>query len=487
MTIKFSIEWTNAGHSLLSQGTLGLLLDGVPQKPTKKASGVREYLIEDAAIVPGKTKLVLLGGFSLSTNDVKVVDQVGSGGTLRTAPGMTADVLRVRQEYRFISVDELAVVPTSPFTDQHPLVVSTLTVKAVKAQVYTDWVDVTPFWEAYAAEYETFVKEKPASIMFRAIAYTGDSRDWIWLVCSPPAAQTASSVGAVIHFPYPVTTYTGVASSQDMYYPNRHLLSPDPTEPATGDPGRRSVFTATAGDFGAVLRGGFLKGLLDSGKKVVLFYLAPTLPGFGPSVTNKLPKMLDRALRLLHAEQVVAAGATSIARERVAVSGYSGGGFSVTQALQSNASEIDELYAMDLAGFAGGIGVAKTWFDGRKAAKKTPCLRLTGWLQAKPNRTLYGQLAPSPDPDVSVSPPPDSAIDAAYLLPLVPPDASKPNEHGNALWNDCLVEYTAQSAAAETLARKNEFARHQFGLQGASGNLAGGQYFAEFLRKSHFT
>jgi len=99
MTIKFSIEWSNAGHSLLPQGTLGLLLDGVPQKPTKKALGVREYLLEDAAIVPGKTKLLLLGGFSLSANDVKVVDQVGGSGTvLRTAPGMTNDVLRVRQE-----------------------------------------------------------------------------------------------------------------------------------------------------------------------------------------------------------------------------------------------------------------------------------------------------------------------------------------------------------------------------------------------------
>ena len=196
---------------------------------------------------------------------------------------------------------------------------------------------------------------------------------------------------------------------------------------------------------GRSLRGGLLKGLLDSGKKVVLFYLPPTLPGFGPSISNKLPKMLDRALRLLHAEQVVAAGEKSIARERVALSGYSGGGFSVTQALQANASVIDELYAMDLAGFAGGSGVAKTWFDGRRAAKKTPCLRMTGWLQAKSNRTLYGLLAPSPDPDVSVSPPHDIGLESAYLLPMTPPDPSKPNEHGLALWNDCLVEYTAKS------------------------------------------
>jgi hypothetical protein len=128
MTLKFSIEWTNAGHALLSQGTLGLLLDGVPQKPTKKALGVREYLIQDDAIVPGKTTLRLVGGFSLSANDVKVIDQGGLGATPRTAPAMTEDVLRVKQEYLFKSMDELSVVPTSPFTDQHPLVVSTLTV-----------------------------------------------------------------------------------------------------------------------------------------------------------------------------------------------------------------------------------------------------------------------------------------------------------------------------------------------------------------------
>jgi hypothetical protein len=50
-------------------------------------------------------------------------------------------------------------------------------------------------------------------------------------------------------------------------------------------------------------------------------------------------------------------GAHEIAGERVALSGYSGGGFSVTQALQANASEVDELYAMDLAGFTGGTAL----------------------------------------------------------------------------------------------------------------------------------
>jgi hypothetical protein len=484
MSVSLELRWLYPHHPLLQSNTFDILLDGASVKPKTESRGIKRFSIADEDIVPGKTTLLLKGRFTHSVkNKVNLKDV--DGNKVGTADPMSSDVLTVEQKYNFVSTSRIISVTEPPFAGNHPLIIDGSVQKSARITIDTTFVDVTEFWKNYSWDWQEYSIDSPDGITFRALAYTGNQQNtWIWLASVPKICKTKSDVGVLVHFPYPVTNYTGIGESQDMWYPNRHLLEPDPVAPPS-DMIRRLRFTAGSGDWGFVKRGGFLKSLIDSGKPVVLFYLSPKIAGFGPASQSSLSNMTRSALRFLHAQQIIGNGEKSIARARFAVSVYSGGGLSALSALVANSNVIDEFYAMDAASLykTPNPATVKTWFEKRVKVGVNPCLRLTGWLQRGVNRTLFSQCSGISGGSVSISPPANIGIEDFYLLPTNPPDPAKPDVHGSAWWNECLAEF---SGTELDNARKNEFARHQFALQGGPGAPADGHYMYHFLKNSGF-
>lgn len=518
MTVTIELRWNNPDHPLLHNGTIGFLLDGVPIKARSPSKGVKYFDIEDRDIVPGKTTLLLKGVFTFYVdNDVNLMY---FGKYVRTVKPMSGEVLTVRQKYIFINTTMIDPVIEAPFTGPHPLLRNTIIQKFAWITVDTNFVDVTDFWKNYAVDWDVFERDCPAGITFKALAYTGDQQNnWIWLASFPTVCETKPALGVLVHFPYAQITYTQIGQSHDMWFPNRYLLNPDPTDPPD-DPVRGLRFSARIRpnppplldepfvDY-YVRRAGFLKSLLDSGKAVVLFYLVPKMgnqpvDSFGPvTVRPILSEMTESALKVLHAQGVIGKGQYNVTKNRLGISVYSGAGYSVYPALNKNSDFIDEFYEMDGADL---VAVSKTvrdailrrqklpenqknhftyvmtWFINRVDAGANPCLRMTGWLQRNANKILFNELSPEPGGSVSVSPPPDHE-DAFFTLPTIPPDPAKPDEHGSAWWNECLTTLHGQ---AQNNARHDGDVRHQFPLQGGPGAPADGHYMYHFLKDSRF-
>jgi len=477
--IIINVRWDNPAHALLQEGTLGLLVNKVPFKAKTSKPGFKEFVLTDDVIANLST-LALQGGFRLDADEVRLPWEVDP-----VAP-FSAHVLDVHQDYKLVKNNtELEPIPSAPFTGPHPLVttshVASSKTPVVEIHVNTQFVDVTPFWAKYAAWSEEFETDRPKSVDFIAMAYTGQpGRDWIWFAGIPTAAKTAANPSCFVYYMYQGRLYTKIVQEHDMFEVNRHLLSPTPT---SMEDHARDVFTPKPVIWKSYwyLRAGFLQALEDSGKKVVLLYPLPDAPtdpkgtAYGPGTSNKLPEMVGAAFRFLHALQKIGRGSDSIARRRLALGGYSAGGFGMWQSMINNFVHVDELYSFDAQATPGKLLFVQQWITQRRNQKSLPSpdvrLRLTGSLQMDANTAIFDAVAPVLGPGkCSISPPRGQ-------------EQSFWTASGNPWWNAMLTKFPSGSVELAE-ARADGTARHQFALQGGSTTAAAGGYLLEFLRRS---
>src|SRR5262245_5896080 len=120
--------------------------------------------------------------------------------------------------------------------------------------------------------------------------------------------------------------------------------------------------------------------------------------------------MVSAACRFLHAMQKIGRGSDSIARRRLALGGYSAGGFGMWQSMFNNFIHVDELYAFDAQSTRGKLQFVQQWITQRRKQRSTPSpdvrLRLTGSLHTAANTAIFDAVAPVLGPDkCSISPP----------------------------------------------------------------------------------
>ncbi|WP_437311035.1 hypothetical protein [Sorangium sp. So ce388] len=402
--LKLRVTWPNAGHALLPESGADVRLEagGAPLPLASSAAGVREFDIPD-----GTARVVLKATFTASFG------AVGSAGP------MSHPVLQVEQPYDVVAggtMLEAARIPA--YVKSHPLVDTKVIANvygAALAQIRTEFVNITPFWMAYAAFASEYVAEhQPGDPELVALGYTG-GKPLIWFATVPAAcaAPPAPGVGCLVFFRPESYAYTRVDEAHhSMFGLNRYLLKP--VDDLFADVWRLDRFRPDVEEGNRPyvwLRAAFEDALTRSRKPVVILHPWPSGSDFGAATGASLPALAGGALRLLWAEQRLARDRGAIHLGRLGVAGYSAGGLAMWAALASNRQRVSEVYAFDARGTPSNAGAAIQWFN----ARSDTVLRMTGGYQLAANdgiRISIEKLAGGPVTRVTATPPDAKAYQA---------------------------------------------------------------------------
>ncbi|WP_437682187.1 hypothetical protein [Sorangium sp. So ce131] len=402
--LKLRVTWPNAGHPLLPESGADVRVEvgGAPLPLAARSQGVREFDIPD-----GTGRLVLKATFTASFG------AVGSVGP------MSHPVLQVEQPYDVVAGGTMLEAANIPaYVKSHPLVDTKVMANvngAALAQIRTEFVNITPFWMAYAAEAPEYAADhKPGETELVALGHTG-GKPLIWFATVPAAcaAPPAPGIGCLVFFRPQSYTYSRVDDAHhDMFGLNRLLLKP--VDDPRAEIWKRDMFLADPSNNNwpyAWLRAGFEDALSRSGKPVVLLHPWPSGSDFGAATGASLPALAGGAIRLLWAEQRLAKNRGGIHLGRLGIAGYSAGGLSMWAALANNKQRVSEVYAFDARGTPANAGAAIQWFNSRSDT----VLRMTGGYQLAANdgiRISIEKLAGGPAPRVTATPPSKKAYEA---------------------------------------------------------------------------
>jgi hypothetical protein len=431
------VTWDNAAHALLPDALANVRVElnsGEILEPVARAPGSRRF-----DLPPGASGVILKATFSVSFGAV--------GG----AEPLTAEVLRAEQAYD-VSDGALALVPSPPFRTCHPLIESTLRPGAAQsARIRTQFVNITPFWMAYARFADDYRADRDPRADLVALGYTGgDPKIWFASVPEACLAPPSPAMGCLVFYRPSGASYDRIDQEHDMFGLTRYLLKPvdDPAAPHW----KRDKFVKNPEDNTPWLwvRCGFEDALARSGKAVVMLHPWPSGLRYGNATTAVLPSLAEAALRFLWAEQRVGRDRQGIHLGRLGLAGFSAGGLPLWEALAKNRSTIDEVYAFDARGVGESVQVIARWLKERPSA----CLRMTGAHQLEHNRAVVEAIRRLPDGGellARVSSVPESA--AAY-------DAGV-----NPLWDYALEDYPDLRASGDV--------QHQFAIFGGYITMPG--------------
>ncbi|WP_437872650.1 hypothetical protein [Sorangium sp. So ce363] len=402
--LKLRVTWPNAGHALLPESGADVRLEagGAPLPLASRSAGVREFDIPD-----GTARVVLKATFTASF------------GAVGRAGAMSHPVLQVEQPYDVVAGGTMLEAASIPaYVKSHPLVDTKVMANvhgAALAQIRTEFVNVTPFWMAYAAYASEYVVDhRPGDPALVALGYTG-GKPLLWFASVPAAcaAPPAPGVGCLVFFRPENYAYSRVdEASHSMFGLNRYLLKP--VDDPTAGIWKRDQFLPDPGEGNspyAWLRAGFEDALARSQKPVVLLHPWPSGSDFGAATGPSLPALAGGALRLLWAEQRLARSRGGIHLGRLGIMGYSAGGLSMWAALASNKQRVSEVYALDARGTPANAGAAIQWFN----ARSDTVLRMSGGFQLAANegiRVSIEKLAGGPVSRVTATPPDQKAYQA---------------------------------------------------------------------------
>jgi hypothetical protein len=386
MSLKLRVAWRNAGTPLLPDALSAVqaLADGTPVPLVRTGPGLREFELPE-----GAARVELTATFSASF------------GAVDAAPPMQEEVLNVAQVYE-VAGGGAALHPVAmpDYGCAHPLV-DTSAVAAergvVLARIKTDFVDITPFWMAYAANAEEYWREHRPGTELVALGSTGEDPK-IWFASVPDACQSppGDAMSALVFYRPESYVYTRIDQPHDMFGLSRYLLKPDPDPSAAF--WARDVFAQDERDKSRWiwLRAGFEQALSASGKAVVLLTPWPSGASFGGATSRRLPDLAEAALRFLWAARKVAGRRGGVERPesagagpglklgRLALAGFSAGGLALWTALANNGRRVSEVFSFDARGTATNAAAIIRWFNDDASRR----LRMTGAYQLVANKAV---------------------------------------------------------------------------------------------------
>lgn len=369
MKLEVKVTWANAGHALLPEALAEVTLTAGSSPLSAKASktGERHFEIPD-----GTTNVTLNAQFSVAF------------GPVGKEPAKKEVVWRATQPFTVKDGTELVPTDIPAYVKGHPLVethAASGTKGAVLLRLRTEFVNITPFWLAYAEKSAEYTSDHDPKASLVALGYTG-GKPLIWFAsftdtCLTPPKPAMSCL--VFFRPATRYAYNRVDQVHSMYGLNRFLLKP--VDDPAADYWKRDVMTmpvpAPEGA-GIYVRCGFEDALVRSGKAVVMLHPWPSINDFGAAQSSMLPRLCEAAIRFLWAEQRVAQNRGAIQLGRLGVSGFSAGGLPLFEAVGSNADRVDEVYSFDGVGANAAAPRLIQWFN---KSPTTRCLRMSNGHQ----------------------------------------------------------------------------------------------------------
>ncbi|WP_437876350.1 hypothetical protein [Sorangium sp. So ce513] len=390
MPLKLRVTWRNAGSPLLPDALADVqaTADDAPLPIRGAKPGLREF-----EIPAGAARVALRARFSAAF------------GAFEDVPALREEVLSVEQAFDVAGAGTaLSPAPDPELGQPHPLVDMQSAPGAAVAQIGTDFVDITPFWMAYARYADEHQREhQPGTELVALGATAGDPKIWFASIPEACKAPQDDGISALVFYRPEGYAYSRVDQRHEMFGLNRYLLSPDPDPDASF--WARDVFALDPRDNSrwVYLRCGFEAALAASGKAVVMLHPWPNGTNFGAATTASLPGLAEAALRLLGGTQKVGLGQGGARLGKLGLAGFSAGGLPLWQALAANAARVSEVFAFDARGIGKSEALLARWLAGDASRK----LRMTGGHQLDANTAIARRLARNADAARVSSLPPD--------------------------------------------------------------------------------
>jgi hypothetical protein len=464
MTLKVQVAWENAGTDLLPEALADVKLtaDGAPLTVTSKQLGKREFVVPD-----GAAQIALSAQFSVSF------------GAVGAEPPAQNVVWTASQTYRVIhGGTALEAVVQAAYAGAHPLVeahVASGVNGAALLRLRTEFVDITPFWMAYADKADEYVSEHDSSLeSVVALGHTGGA-PLIWFASFPGACKSPPKpdISCLVFFRQTGEAYTRVDQPHQMNPLNRVLL-----KPVAGSPEFRKsdVFLPhekKPGVFApySFIRCGFEDALQRSGKAVVMLHPWPNGLEYGAAKGADLPRLAAAAIRFLWARQRIARNLGGVQLGRLGVSGYSAGGPTFCLALLNNKDRVDEAYCFDgtsVKTFAAGI---IQWFQ---QAPTKRCLRMSSGHQIATHAAIRASLDPG---------------GTSARITALPGTPQGYDAGSNPLWDHTLSDLAARFPGTAKVTRADHDYWHSFALFGGFVTSPGPgvvTFLQQFLAASDF-
>ncbi|MFT3766436.1 MAG: hypothetical protein QM820_13125 [Minicystis sp.] len=460
MTLKVRVSWANAGTTLLPEALADIGLDagGAALSVTSKTTGAREFEVPD-----GTSKVTLKAQFSAKL------------GPVGSEPEMQRVVWRAEQPYDVINGGtELQPVNLPQYVKGHPLVETHAAAGvngAALIRLRTEFVNITPFWLAFAEHAPEYVSEHHPKANLVVLGYTGgDPKIWFAsfndLCLTPPKP----GISCLVFFRPSSYTYTKVDQVHSMFGLNRFLLKP--VDDPHADFWKRDVFNlhgpAGKEELYAWIRCGFEDALDRAGKPVVMLHPWPSGINFGEANGAGLPRLAEAAVRFLWAEQRIAKNLGAIHLGRLGISGYSAGGSALWAALGANADRVNEVYSFDAVGARGAAPQVMQWFQKNSNDR---CLRMSSGHQIAAHEAIRLGI--------------EKLVGKTSRVSSGPPSAKGYDAGVNPLWDHVVSEVEA----TVPIVRTEPAFWHQFAVFGGyiafPGPLAL-TFLQQFLRDSDF-
>jgi hypothetical protein len=456
MALQVRVTWLNPGSPLLPASLAEITVNG--QAPATKRVG--EW-IWDFPTAP--STVAVSARFSVSFG------QVGS------APPMTEVVWSATQSYTLGAT--IASTSQTAYAGAHPLV-DTVTAasgnSAMLLRLRTEFVDVTPFWMAYASLADEYLTERDASLeKVVALGYTGGA-PLLWFASFPLACKSPPKpqISCLVYYRQVGEMYTRVDEPHQMNPLNQVLLTPIPksTEPRKAD-----VFLPYQKKPGVVvpfesLRCGFEDAMNRSGKAVVMLHPWPSGLAYGAAIGGGLTPLAASAIRFLWAIQRIGQNQGGIQLGRLGLSGYSAGAPTFWRALFLNPLA-QEAYSFDGTSTNVFKQQIVDWFN---AAPTTRCLRMSSGHQIDTHNWIKNTIDPG-GTNTRVTALPTSSD--GYTTTI------------NPLWTYTLSDLQTRFPATATVIRADPDYWHAFAQFG--GYITGGgpqrvTFLQRFLADSDF-
>jgi hypothetical protein len=348
---------------------------------------------------------------------------------------------------------------------------------AALIRLRTEFVNITPFWLAYAEESAEWVSEHHAKAGLVALGYTGGDPK-VWFASFTDACLAPPNAGMsclVFYRPATSYTYTRVDQVHSMFGLNRFLLKS--VDDPHADYWKRDIFNRhdpqDARNIYAWIRCGFEDALDRCGKAVVMLHPWPSGLAYGDAAGAKLPGLCEAAIRFLWAEQRIAKNRGAVHLGRLGLSGYSAGGLTLWGALGANADRVDEVYSFDARGAKGAAASVIQWFNQKPGAR---CLRMSSGHQFMAHGAIKLGI--------------EKLSGATKRVSADPPSAKGYDAGVNPLWDHVLSELPdSPSDNLRQQVRGNAGYWHQFAVFGGYIALPGPfalTFLQRFLQESDF-